>query len=548
MKEFDGERKRSDGNQHTHEQMEDPLYESKKDHGQEQMALQPGHKIYGLEDDGGAGSAVDDDDGSSTGPASDEGTARAPAPPPAGIDDPGVGAATPPVAPSRSSTTALRPRPSPRPKPRAAGLELQGSSLGSETDVGMNDSAGPAAQSARDASPQAMATPPPSRPPPTPPATRTAAAVVAAVAPPVTKQASKPVLFAMPPPPPPSGMPAGKIAPPPQQPHADRAAAHSEPVQRANTHTGGATASARAGAPRHHDVDLSASFSGRTSTGRLPPPPPPPPTDAHAEVSAAPALRRAEASESSLMDMEGNMAGLCEGKAGLVDGAIDCSSRSELLCEGYLDKLKGNSMKNRTRHFRLTQTRFSYYESHGGSCINSYAKQDICSIEDVGTTRFALKILHANEGKGGKSDGAKDLLLSAATEAAKKKWLAALRGSIKDRPGGCEILVVEGWLTHTSAKASRWVRVTDRTVTVQKAETGEIVISLLLNDVAFVDVTKDAKEFKLVLEKGTLQQHDALTFRAKHATERNKWGALLQRLFPAAKMSSHLQICCFMER
>lgn len=249
------------------------------------------------------------------------------------------------------------------------------------------------------------------------------------------------------------------------------------------------------------------------------------------------------------------MDGLGRG-APLVDGAIDNATRSELLCEGYLDKLKGNSMKNRTRHFRLTDSRFSYYEYHGGPCINSYPRQDICSIEDVGTTRFALKILHGDDAKPSEQNNGcdargktKDMLLSTQTGAAKNKWLQALRGNNKDRPGGCEILVVEGWLNHTNTKATRWVRVTDRSITIQKTETGEINLSLLLGDVIFVDVTKDAKEFKITLEEevGRRLKGGSLTFRAKSANERNKWCALLQRVFTAAKMATHLQLCCFME-
>ena len=54
--------------------------------------------------------------------------------------------------------------------------------------------------------------------------------------------------------------------------------------------------------------------------------------------------------------------------------AMDTSDRDVLLCEGFLTKLKGSSWKNKSRHFRLTESSFAYYDAHAGKLIASVPK------------------------------------------------------------------------------------------------------------------------------------------------------------------------------
>lgn len=63
----------------------------------------------------------------------------------------------------------------------------------------------------------------------------------------------------------------------------------------------------------------------------------------------------------------------------------------ELLCEGYLVKVKENSLQNRKRHFRLTLSSLSYYKTEGGPKIAGIASNLIEGIEDVSKLKFRLK-------------------------------------------------------------------------------------------------------------------------------------------------------------
>lgn len=56
-------------------------------------------------------------------------------------------------------------------------------------------------------------------------------------------------------------------------------------------------------------------------------------------------------------------------------------------CTGYLTKLKNIKMKAKSRHFRLTESTFAYYEANAGSLIAKVKKTDIIHVEDVVNTK-----------------------------------------------------------------------------------------------------------------------------------------------------------------
>ena len=61
----------------------------------------------------------------------------------------------------------------------------------------------------------------------------------------------------------------------------------------------------------------------------------------------------------------------------------------ELLCEGYLLKIRG-AMKNRRRHFRLTTHQLSFYTRDAGEIIASVNLSDVSAVTDVSKTRMRV--------------------------------------------------------------------------------------------------------------------------------------------------------------
>ena len=57
----------------------------------------------------------------------------------------------------------------------------------------------------------------------------------------------------------------------------------------------------------------------------------------------------------------------------------------ELLCEGYLVKLRGFA-RNRKRWFRVTTGTVSFYERDGGRCIATTPRSNISRVADAGAT------------------------------------------------------------------------------------------------------------------------------------------------------------------
>eukprot|EP00039_Didymoeca_costata_P030421 m.29455 g.29455 ORF g.29455 m.29455 type:complete len:1027 (-) comp8104_c0_seq2:155-3235(-) len=243
-------------------------------------------------------------------------------------------------------------------------------------------------------------------------------------------------------------------------------------------------------------------------------------------------------------------------KGALVNEAMDQSTRSVLLGEGYLEKLKGNAFKTRNRHFRLTADRFAYYEFNGGPCIKGYARESIISIEDQSTTKFSVKIMldsdKSKDASNKQQNSSRDVILQAPNNRVKAKWLRLLRLDLNDRPGGLETLVIEGYLTIVLSTFAKnimyWVKLTNRSLIFHKDEESEIVWSALVSDIQMLEDCKDKRDIRVKAEEPlTRSGNKEIVLRAKSEFEKTKWAALFQRVLPESKMAPDLQLCCFME-
>lgn len=135
----------------------------------------------------------------------------------------------------------------------------------------------------------------------------------------------------------------------------------------------------------------------------------------------------------------------------------------------------------------------------------------------------------------------------------KGKWMRFLTLDLTRRGGGSEQLVVEGGLGVARAaftsNGQRWVRVTERLIEINKDEEGEILYSILLTAVQYVDVTKDKREIKVDIAKPGADAGETMSFllKAKNEREKNKWAATFQRVFPQEKLGTELEMCPYME-
>lgn len=212
---------------------------------------------------------------------------------------------------------------------------------------------------------------------------------------------------------------------------------------------------------------------------------------------------------------------------------------------------------------------FAYHENNGGPCINVYKKSDLHSVEDEGGSKFSVvfstlakdDVDDVDDGKeganggggGGGSRATKRILLQAPNARVKGKWMRFLTLDLTRRGGGSEQLVVEGGLGVARAaftsNGQRWVRVTERLIEINKDEEGEILYSILLTAVQYVDVTKDKREIKVDIAKPGADAGETMSFllKAKNEREKNKWAATFQRVFPQEKLGTELEMCPYME-
>lgn len=95
---------------------------------------------------------------------------------------------------------------------------------------------------------------------------------------------------------------------------------------------------------------------------------------------------------------------------------------------------------------------------------------------------------------------------------------------------------------------TRWFVATSKTFAYYKDEGGDLYSKTSWEHVQFVTHTDHKREFKLQASVPMTKTgfYDC-TCRAPTKQVRDKWVSMLQRILPQHKMSSELQMCCFME-
>eukprot|EP00053_Salpingoeca_punica_P009207 m.82495 g.82495 ORF g.82495 m.82495 type:complete len:275 (-) comp14921_c0_seq1:369-1193(-) len=229
---------------------------------------------------------------------------------------------------------------------------------------------------------------------------------------------------------------------------------------------------------------------------------------------------------------------------------MDISRHDELLCEGYLVKVKSNPLQNRTRFFRLTEKHLVYYEENSGKRISSVLKSDILSVDtDVGKHRFAIQLRDGAEI--GRKNKKTEIVLEAPNTRVKKRWADAFSLDLKMRVDPEEV-IVEGYLTKVqpmcTTNTTRFFRVTNRRFSYYRDEGGDIFGSVLLENIDLISATDDKREFKVSASVPmTKTAFYDIVCRAPSQLLRDKWVAMMQRVFPQHKIAPSLQMCCYMD-
>lgn len=194
-----------------------------------------------------------------------------------------------------------------------------------------------------------------------------------------------------------------------------------------------------------------------------------------------------------------------------------------LLCEGYLKKIRGIG-QNRKRWFRLTETQIAYFTRESGSPISSLNRRDISSVEDQSPTR----ILILSRAPWGQSQS-KEMLLEAADEEAKNKWLLCLRQPKADVGFRADdgLLLCEGYLNKLQPfgvmNRMRWFTFTTRHFAYYTKEAGVIMASCGLDNIVSVS-PKGTTAFRLVAAAPfTKTGASAVTCECESPEALNKW-------------------------
>jgi len=230
--------------------------------------------------------------------------------------------------------------------------------------------------------------------------------------------------------------------------------------------------------------------------------------------------------------------------------AMDTSIRDILLGEGYLTMMKNQKKKGKEYHFRLTENHLSFYAANASSLISKVNKTDIIHIEDVAASKqFVIKTAVP---WGLPEDQVTELLVQAKDETAKAKWMKAFGTDLNNPPRGYERIICESYLVKVqpmcTVSTTRWFVATNNSFSYYKSEGGNLYAKVKWEHIQYVTETSNKKEFKLQASVPMTKTgfYDA-TCRAKTKEERDKWVAMLQRILPQQKMSTELQMCCFME-
>lgn len=227
---------------------------------------------------------------------------------------------------------------------------------------------------------------------------------------------------------------------------------------------------------------------------------------------------------------------------------MDISRHDELLCEGYLTKIKGNILQNRNRFFRLTEANLVYYEENGGKRISSVPKSEIVSVEDSGRHRFQIKLNQEI----GRKKGKNELTLEAPNSRVKDRWVSALTMDLSMRQPNFEELIVEGYLVKVqplcTTNTTRFFRLSTKRFSYYRDEAGDLFGSVLIDNIDLISATDDKREFKVSASVPMTKTgfYDVVC-RANSNTVRDKWVAMMQRIFPQHKLATSLQMCCYMD-
>lgn len=176
-------------------------------------------------------------------------------------------------------------------------------------------------------------------------------------------------------------------------------------------------------------------------------------------------------------------------------------------------------------------------------------RRDIIHVEDiVGSDKMKLKTMTDFGREGGKTE----MTLAAPTQRAKAKWLKAFALDLNKPPRAYERLIVEGYLTKVqpacTMSTKRWFVATNKSFYYTKDEGGDEYARVKWENIVYVTHTDNKKEFKLQANV-PMTKTGFYDTTCRGATEeiRNKWVAMLQRILPQQKMSTELQMSCFME-
>eukprot|EP00047_Mylnosiga_fluctuans_P016285 m.53414 g.53414 ORF g.53414 m.53414 type:complete len:492 (+) comp6481_c0_seq1:31-1506(+) len=217
------------------------------------------------------------------------------------------------------------------------------------------------------------------------------------------------------------------------------------------------------------------------------------------------------------------------------------ANAAQLLCEGYLFKLRGTVM-NKKRWFVLTTTEFKYLDDNAGTLIARVALEDIDDVIDlVGSARFHVSTKCAF----GQSQRSEMLLRSASIES-KQKWLNAflLASSIRDgQIVPADELLTEGYITKVQSTAGgisnthRWFRLTRSQLSYARSEAGDVMGATPIADIVQVTILRTKLDFTVSSAKAfTASGSFEVWCRCSSELVRAKWLMALAKLLPKEKI------------
>ncbi|EGD80101.1 hypothetical protein PTSG_10374 [Salpingoeca rosetta] len=152
------------------------------------------------------------------------------------------------------------------------------------------------------------------------------------------------------------------------------------------------------------------------------------------------------------------------------------TKEDELLCEGYLKKIRGFA-QNRRRWFRVTANHIAFFSADGGSLISYIHRDHVSDVRDISKYRFLIST-HKPFG----ASGASSMILEASTPEAKNRWLLCLQKTTDSSRGTQEDtghLYTEGYMCKLqgfgSRDRTRWFVLTDRYFSYYTTEAGDLM-------------------------------------------------------------------------